>query len=246
MQKVRTDNQGRSATRRGANQVQPLRVPNKKNTVEDTVVGRLGSALDALGTKVFLADRDLNVIFMNKKARQVMESLNGVLQSKFGITAAQLGGTNIDHFHGSRVADIRRRLSDDKNLPIRSEIRLGDLILDLNVNAVSDEVGNFTAIAVNWEEIAEKKRLEFEASRAQSMLENAPINVIMADRDFVIRYLNPASLKTLKSIEHLLPVRADQILGQSIDIFHKKSRSSAQDAGRPEQSAAHRQHQARC
>ncbi|MCC6536847.1 MAG: hypothetical protein IT162_04810 [Bryobacterales bacterium] len=110
---------------------------------------------------------------------------------------------------------------DSRNLPIRKEIKLGDLVLDLNVNGVFDENGKYAALVVNWEEIAEKKRFEYEASRAQSMLENAPINVLMADRDFVIRYVNPASLKTLKSIEHLLPVRADQILGQSIDIFNK-------------------------
>ena len=220
MQSARMNKQGQTASHLETSSVQPLRVPKNK-AAGGNLVARLGSALDALGTNVFMADRDLNVVFMNKKARQVMESMNAVLQSKFGITAAQIVGTNIDRFHGSRVADIRRRLSDDKNLPIRSEIRLGDLILDLNVNAVYDEAGNFAAIVVNWEEISEKKRLEFEASRAQSMLENAPINVLMADRDFVIRYVNPASLKTLKSIEHLLPVKADQILGQSIDIFHK-------------------------
>jgi methyl-accepting chemotaxis protein len=53
------------------------------------------------------------------------------------------------------------------------------------------------------------------------MLDQAPFNVILADHDFVIRYLNAASLATLKTIEHLLPVKATQVLGQSIDIFHK-------------------------
>ena len=62
---------------------------------------------------------------------------------------------------------------------------------------------------------------ELEMARCMSMLQSMPINVIFADRDFKVRYLNPASLKTLKSIEHLLPVRAEEILGRSIDIFHK-------------------------
>ena len=55
----------------------------------------------------------------------------------------------------------------------------------------------------------------------QAMLENAPINIIYADRSLVIRYLNPASLKTLKSIQHLLPIPVEKIVGNSIDIFHK-------------------------
>jgi methyl-accepting chemotaxis protein len=33
--------------------------------------------------------------------------------------------------------------------------------------------------------------------------------------------MNPASERALKKIEHLLPCQVDQILGQSIDIFHK-------------------------
>ncbi len=54
-----------------------------------------------------------------------------------------------------------------------------------------------------------------------AMLETAPINVMAIDRDFVIRYLNESSLKTLKSIEHVLPVKAEAVLGSSVDIFHK-------------------------
>jgi methyl-accepting chemotaxis protein len=61
-----------------------------------------------------------------------------------------------------------------------------------------------------------------DAARVLSMVEAAPINMMYADRELRIRYLNPASLKTLKAIEHLLPVKADQVLGQNIDIFHKR------------------------
>ncbi|MFP5502670.1 MAG: methyl-accepting chemotaxis protein [Candidatus Sericytochromatia bacterium] len=53
------------------------------------------------------------------------------------------------------------------------------------------------------------------------MLQSAPINVMMADLDCTITYVNPASLKTLKAIEHLLPVKAEAVKGQSIDLFHR-------------------------
>ncbi|HEY4409333.1 MAG TPA: methyl-accepting chemotaxis protein [Acidimicrobiia bacterium] len=59
------------------------------------------------------------------------------------------------------------------------------------------------------------------AARFESMLENAPTNVMFADRDFVITYMNPASLETLRKLEEHLPVPADQIVGSSLDIFHK-------------------------
>ena len=58
-------------------------------------------------------------------------------------------------------------------------------------------------------------------SRFKGMVDGAPINVIVPDKDFVIRYLNAHSIRTLETIEHLLPVKASQVVGQSIDIFHK-------------------------
>jgi methyl-accepting chemotaxis protein len=54
-----------------------------------------------------------------------------------------------------------------------------------------------------------------------SMLENSPTNVMLADRDGKITYVNPASLSLLHKLERHLPVKADNVLGSSIDIFHK-------------------------
>ncbi|MFO1010995.1 MAG: methyl-accepting chemotaxis protein [Planctomycetota bacterium] len=56
----------------------------------------------------------------------------------------------------------------------------------------------------------------------RALLDAAPINVIFADRDCVIRYLNAASLATLEKIRHLLPVPPNEVVGRSIDIFHKQ------------------------
>jgi len=58
---------------------------------------------------------------------------------------------------------------------------------------------------------------------AIQMVENATVRIIMADRDYNIVYLNPASLEALRRLEHkgLLPCRADEVVGRSIDIFHK-------------------------
>lgn len=60
-----------------------------------------------------------------------------------------------------------------------------------------------------------------EAIRIQNMMDNMPINVIMANRDAELVYLNPMAIKTLKKLEHLLPKPVDQLKGQKYDIFHK-------------------------
>jgi PAS domain-containing protein len=68
----------------------------------------------------------------------------------------------------------------------------------------------------------ERLQREFEMARVSSMMENAPINVLYADRDFKIQYANPASVKQLSALQQYLPIKADQMIGQSIDIFHKR------------------------
>ena len=59
------------------------------------------------------------------------------------------------------------------------------------------------------------------ASMAISMVENSPTNMMFANREFIIEYMNPASLQTLRGLQEYLPVPADEIVGSSLDIFHK-------------------------
>ena len=62
----------------------------------------------------------------------------------------------------------------------------------------------------------------FLSAITQAMVDNAPTNMMFADRDFVIRYINPASDRTLRTLEEHLPIKVDQMVGASLDIFHKK------------------------
>jgi methyl-accepting chemotaxis protein len=53
------------------------------------------------------------------------------------------------------------------------------------------------------------------------MIENAPVNVMYADRDLKLQYMNETSIKTFKRLEQYLPVKVEQMIGQSLDVFHK-------------------------
>jgi len=70
-------------------------------------------------------------------------------------------------------------------------------------------------------DITEKKEMDIKSAQLTSMMENAPINIMYADMDLVLQYMNPASTKTLKTLEQYLPDRVENLAGQSIDIFHK-------------------------
>ncbi len=56
-----------------------------------------------------------------------------------------------------------------------------------------------------------------------AIVENVPVNVMLANNEGIITYMNPASEKTLRTIENQLPIKVDTIVGKSYDIFHKNA-----------------------
>ncbi|MEN0110557.1 MAG: methyl-accepting chemotaxis protein [Planctomycetota bacterium] len=98
----------------------------------------------------------------------------------------------------------------------------GDEIwISASYNPVLDDAGRVVKVVKVASDITETKRSGADAARVMNMVENLPINVMFADRDLVIQYMNPASLNTLRKLQHLLPVSVDSIVGTCIDTFHK-------------------------
>jgi methyl-accepting chemotaxis protein len=181
----------------------------------------LKCGLENLATNVFVADRDLSLVYMNQRARKAMQAMSDVTENLLGVSYEDWLGAKIDVLYGAGAKQLRRTLSDASNLPYTSEVPLGHLVLEMTFNPILGASGDYLGILVHWAETSEKKKLAGEVEMMRQLVENSPINIIQADRDLVIRYLNPASVRTLKQIEHLLPCRVEQIVGQSIDIFHK-------------------------
>ena len=178
------------------------------------------AALEALNTNVFVCDTNFNINFVNAKARQVMASIANEVKSNFNVDANQLLGVNIDSFHADRKQSIRSKLQNPNNFPIQSEITFSGLILALQIEQVIQN-NKLIGYVVNWEEISKQKAVADEAARAKQVFENVPMNIMVANLDGIITELNPKSVKTLKSIEHLLPVKVEEIEGGSYDVFHK-------------------------
>ena len=91
----------------------------------------------------------------------------------------------------------------------------GDTNVELEAKS-NDEIGEMIKSLITLREAV------VQAYERQQMVENMPINVITCDaKDLKVNYMNPLSLETLRKLEHLLPVKADELLGNSIDVFHK-------------------------
>jgi len=86
---------------------------------------------------------------------------------------------------------------------------------------IADESGKPYKVVKFATDVTEAQKLQAAAAEKTAIVENAPINIMLADLNGIITYMNPASRKTLKTIEKLLPIPVDKIVGSSYDVFHK-------------------------
>jgi methyl-accepting chemotaxis protein len=179
---------------------------------------KLRQMLDNMPVNVMMCDpQDFTVTYANQTSLDTLKTIEHLLPIK----ADELIGTCIDVFHKD-PSHQRQLLADPKNLPHTAQIKIGDEILDLLVSAIYDDAGNYIAPMLTWSVVTEKAKADADAARLHEMVDNMPINVMMADPvDLTVVYANKTSIDTLRSIEHLLPIKADELVGTCIDIFHK-------------------------
>jgi methyl-accepting chemotaxis protein len=192
----------------------------------------LRAALDAVQANVLLADTSFTIVYANPKAVETLKTIEDDIEKAFGVTVDDIIGGSIHRFHKDprRIEKILRSV---KSLPHEAQFGFGGVKLKATINGVSDAQGRTLGYVVNWEDVTDRSRVESEMARVSSMMENAPVNVIFADADLKIQYMNPASLKTLKTIEQYLPVKAEQVVGQTVDIFHKNPAHQRRILGDP-------------
>jgi len=177
---------------------------------------QITSMMENSPTNMMFADRDFVITYMNPASLETLTKLEEHLPVK----AADVVGSSLDIFHKT-PAYQRGILADEANLPRRANIKVGPETLDLLVSAIRDENGEYVGAMATWDVVTDRVELERKMAQITSMMENSPTNMMFADRDFVITYMNPASLATLTKLEAHLPIKAAEVVGSSLDIFHK-------------------------
>ncbi|MFN8854342.1 MAG: PAS domain-containing protein, partial [Planctomycetaceae bacterium] len=161
-------------------------------------------------------------------------SANGIFLSTMGYSLTEIEGQH----HSMFVAESTRLSPEYRDFwqaLARGEFRAGqfarvakggrEVWLQATYNPILDSSGRTIEVIKYATDVSAQRQVQAqaqeEAQRLKQMVENATIRMILADRDFKIVYMNPASLDALRRLEHLLPCRADEIVGRSMDIFHK-------------------------
>ena len=179
---------------------------------------RVKQMIESLPINVMTANLDeFKIDYANQATLDTVRSLEHVMPVK----ADDLVGTCIDTFHKD-PSHQRRLLSNPANLPHQAVIEFAGEYLDLLVTAVNDADGKYIGPMLSWSIVTEKIKADRDSARLTNMVDEMPINIMTCDpEDLTINYINKTSIATLKTVEHLLPCPADDLLGKCIDIFHK-------------------------
>lgn len=162
-------------------------------------------------------NNDFRIDYINKNTEDELKKVEHLLPCKL----SELMGQSIDIFH-KNPSHQRNLLSNPSNLPHHAIIELGEEYLELDVTALYDSNGNYSGPMLCWSVATDNVLKEREAQRLSSMLDEMPVNVMIADKDTLeINYVNKTSINTLTPLEHLLPIKAKDLMGACIDIFHK-------------------------
>lgn len=171
------------------------------------------TVLDLIPINVMTCDPATFVIdYANKQSINTLNTLTHLLPK--GVSGDNIVGQCIDIFHKD-PSHQRKLLASPANLPHKAIIRLGEHMLDLHVDAIRTSSGKIKKLVLGWSVCTERERLKI-------MIDNMPINIMMADPEtFEVVFANNTSIETLRTIEHLLPIKADDLVGTCIDRFHK-------------------------
>ncbi len=212
------------------------------NTMQTEVIGeferkeaetsRVTSALRVANTNLMMADNDFNIVYMNDSVKRMFKTAEADLRTVIsGFNADDLEGKNIDIFH--KNPQHQRQLLSGLSDTYDTTVKVGGRTFRIVANPVFNRNGERLGSVVEWfdeTEMLAKLEAEKQAAavnlRLKQALDNVSANVMVADQDRNIVYMNHAVTKTLQNAEsdlqkELPHFNASKLIGESIDQFHK-------------------------
>lgn len=186
---------------------------------------RIKQALEATSSNVMMADVNRNIVFMNKAVTNMLREAESDLRKALPhFSVDKVIGSNMDIFH-------RNPSHQSTLLANLRETYVGNIVVAgrsfrLIANPIFSDSGERLGSVVEWLDRTKEVAAEHELSRILGALETTTTNVMIADNDRKIIYLNKSVQTMLRvaeaDIRAVLPHFAvDKILGSNMDIFHK-------------------------
>lgn len=186
---------------------------------------RIKQALNATSSCVMLADNQRNIIYMNTAVQNMLRSVESELRKALPhFSVDKVLGSNMDIFH--RNPSHQSNLLSNLRSTYVGNIQVAGLSFRLVANPIFSESGERMGSVVEWQERTKEVAAEHELSRILGALDTTTTNVMIADTDRKIIYMNKSVESMLRQAEadirNVLPQFAvDRVLGSNMDIFHK-------------------------
>lgn len=182
----------------------------------ETETAKIVSMMENTTSATMFADRNFNIQYVNPESKNILERLKDNLPVK----PEDVLGQSIDIFHKNPQAQ-RTLLSDPRNLPYNSMITIGKELVSLTASAVIDQNENYLGPMISWEIVTEKVKSDKKMAQIAGLVENNPVNMMYADKDLNLVYVNPTGKEVLRGVEGIIGMKVDEMIGQSIDVFHQ-------------------------
>lgn len=199
----------------------------------------LKDVLEHAPINIMMADADENIVFVNRRAREVLTDLEDELAKYLpGFKVSEVMGGSIHRYHKD-PSTIKRLLHGLQPGSVhKGEITPGPFVFEHETRTLVDSSGELAGYVVQWFDVTEKRKQEEQASRLQRAVDGAQTAMMMIDRDFNITYSNEATNELMlqhgDSLKALFPgFDPRKLVGTNIDIFHKNPAHQRQMLANP-------------
>jgi methyl-accepting chemotaxis protein len=186
---------------------------------------KVKQALDSSSTAFMMSDADRTIVYMNESAHKLLKECEPEIRKDLPqFNADKLIGTRIDSFHSNPAH--QHAVLDQLKTVHEAKLSLGRYSFRLMINPIRDADGKNLGNSVEWHDMTAIYEEERRVARILESLDNTSTNVMIADADRNIIYMNRSVSAMLKEaqadIRKVMPhFNADEILGGSMDRFHK-------------------------
>lgn len=204
----------------------------KKTLEKNRKVANISNALKLCQAQVMLADNDMNIIYVNDRVISMLRGRESEIQEHLpNFKVDELVGCCVDEFH--KKPSHQRNMISSLTQPYETNLVLGELTFGLTATPWFDLDGKRIGTVVEWEDktesIAYDKRQKeklAENFRVKKALDSVSGNVMIADNDFNLIYMNEAVNDMMRNAQNdirkeLPHFDVNKLVGSNIDVFHK-------------------------
>ena len=209
-----------------------VRTMIKESGSVDSNTEMLVEALSVCNANVMVADTEFNIRYMNESVQEMMQAAESDIKQVLpSFTAEDLIGKNIDQFHKNPAH--QRGMVGALASTYNTRINVGSRTFSLIANPISSKSGTRLGTVVEWVDmtvelakLAEEEKVSADNARTRQALDVCQANVMMADAELNIVYLNDSVKEMMVAAESdikkdLPNFSVNSLLGFNVDGFHK-------------------------